>query len=128
MAAQRHGTAIDYDGRAFRSSAAETASGDDVPTGHYHQHEDLVWAEFSGGKVRTGRLVGRCTPEGVLHLVYGQVLDDGRIVAGECVSVPQVLQDGRIRLREQWHRVDGSTGVSWIEEVPSSARHGQASR
>ncbi|MCQ4084249.1 hypothetical protein NGB36_27650 [Streptomyces sp. RB6PN25] len=108
---------MNYEGRAFRSSAAETASGGATPVGRYHQRGDLVWAEFSGGAVRTGRLVGRSAPDGVLTAAYCQVLDDGRTVGGEVVSTPEFLADGRIRLREEWRRADGSTGTSWVEEI-----------
>jgi hypothetical protein len=119
-----------YDGRVFRSRAAETADGAEVPVGHYHQLADLVWAEFSGGAVRTGRLTGRCDSDGTLRLAYCQVLADGRVMAGECVSTPTALPDGRVRLREQWRRFDaaGSSGVSYIEELPGgrAARPGDA--
>jgi mannose-6-phosphate isomerase-like protein (cupin superfamily) len=114
---------IDYDGRVFRSAAAETAgAGGAGPIGHYHQRGDLVWAEFSGGRVRRGSLTGRCGPDGVLTLAYGQLLDDGEVVAGVCTSLPELLPDGRVRLREQWRRFDGSTGVSVIEETPREDR------
>ncbi|HKN56661.1 MAG TPA: hypothetical protein VJX66_29505 [Amycolatopsis sp.] len=106
-----------YDGRKFRSTATETASGEDVPVGHYHQFGDLVWAEFSGGAVRLGRLAGRAAPDQTLTAGYVQVLADGRTVSGELVTTPTVLADGRLRLREQWRRADGSEGVSWIEEI-----------
>src|SRR5882757_5368498 len=65
---------LDYDGRLFRSVAPETSYGSDGPTGHYHQLRDLVWAEFAGGKVRIGRLVGQCSPDGTLSAGYVQVL------------------------------------------------------
>src|SRR3982751_229472 len=110
---------IDYDGRVFRSTAAETAgAGGAGPTGHYHQRGDLVWAEFAGGRVRRGSLTGTCGPDGVLTLAYCQVLDDGEVTGGVCTSHPETLADGRVRLREHWHRFDGSTGVSVIEETP----------
>lgn len=116
---------IDYDGRVFRSAAAETAGARGAgPIGHYHQRGDLVWAEFAGGRVRRGSLSGTCDPDGVLTLAYCQVLDDGEVVAGTCTSTPELLPDGRVRLREQWHRFDGSTGVSVIEE-PSRTDSGR---
>jgi len=110
---------LDYDGRLFRSVAPETSYGSDGPTGHYHQLRDLVWAEFAGGKVRIGRLVGQCSPDGTLSAGYVQVLTDGRTISGDVISSPTVLADGRIRLRERWHRSDGTSGVSWIEELTS---------
>lgn len=110
---------IDYNGRSFRSSAAETAAGGEVPTGHYHQDGDTVWAEFAGGAVVRGYLVGRSDPEGRLDLAYCQVLGDTTVVSGRVVSTPEVLDDGRIRLREDWQRFGpaGGQGVSYIEEV-----------
>ncbi|MEU6368948.1 hypothetical protein ABZ876_25200 [Streptomyces sp. NPDC046931] len=119
------GGAPDYNNRFFVSSAAETAGPDhEVPVGHYHQAGPIVWAEFRGGKVLIGRLVGTCDPDGTLHLAYCQALDGGTVVAGECTSTPEFLPDGRIRLREEWRRLDaaGSSGVSYIEEVAAARR------
>lgn len=112
-----------YDGKRFRSAAAETAAGGNVPVGHYHQAGDLVWAEFFGGKVVRGSLVGTCDQTGVLSLAYCQVLASGEVVAGECTSTPELLPDGRIRLREEWrrHGAAGGSGVSYIEEMPVPA-------
>ena len=111
------GAGFHYDGKRFRSAAAETAADGEVPIGHYHQSGDLVWAEFSGGKVRRGSLVGTCDPDGVLTLAYCQVLTTGEVVSGECRSTPQRLADGRIRLREEWRRHTGESGVSYIDEI-----------
>ncbi|SCF15623.1 hypothetical protein GA0070216_105368 [Micromonospora matsumotoense] len=115
---------FDYDGRIF--VAADPAgtdhgtTGDAGPlTGHYHQRGDLVWAEITGGAVRHGSLAGTCDAEGVVRFAYLEVLTDGTIVVGECVSRPERLPDGRIRLREQWrrHGPRRDSGVSVIEEA-----------
>ena len=109
---------LDYRGRRFRPVAPE-ATRSEVPTGQYFQDGDLVWAEFSGGHLRAGRLVGRCGPDGRIEAAYCQVMADGGVVAGSCVSTPTVLADGRLRLTERWRRIDGTSGVSEIEEVRS---------
>ena len=109
---------VDYDGRRFRAEAAETAGrGGAVPVGEYHQDGDLVWAEFRGGAVRIGRLVGSCAPDGVITAAYCQLLDSGELVSGQLSSRPHPLPDGRVRLEERWRRYDGSTGTSWVEEL-----------
>jgi hypothetical protein len=108
---------VNYDGRRFSPSAPATA-GADPPVGHYHQAGDVVWAEFSGGDVRAGRLVGRCAADGVIEAAYVQLMVGGEIAAGRLTSVPHLLPDGRVRLEERWRRDDGSTGTSWIEQVP----------
>jgi len=112
---------INYNGRTFCSAAAETAGADGAgPVGHYHQAGNVVWAEFAGGKVVRGTLVGSCDHDGVLELAYSQLLHTGEVIAGRCRSVPDVLTDGRIRLHEHWQRfgADPGTGVSVIEEPP----------
>jgi hypothetical protein len=110
---------LSYDGRTFRSAAAETlGDGGLGPVGHYHQDGNVVWAEFSGGAVVRGTLVGTCGPDGTLQLAYCQLMADGRVIPGRCTSVPTVLGDGRVRLREHWERfgADAATGESVIEE------------
>src|SRR5262249_21781352 len=106
-----------FDGRVFRSSAAETGDGSGFPVGHYHQEGDLVWAEFSGGAVRVGRLAGHRDPLGTLTAGAVPVLAGDEVVSGTVVTTASPLPGGRLRLREQWRRADGSTGVSYLDEV-----------
>lgn len=109
---------IDYGGRRFRPAVSEPGpAGAEPPIGHYHQAGDLVWAEFSGAAVLAGRLVGTCRPDGTIDAAYCLVTKAGETIAGACVSVPAVLADGRVRLTEHWRRLDGSSGISCIEEV-----------
>lgn len=108
---------IDYQDRRFRPVDHQSEPGATIPEGHYHQDGDLVWAEFSGGSVGIGRLVGRVRPDDTIDASYCFVTASGQIIAGACVSTPTVLDDGRIRLTEDWRRMDGSSGISIIEEV-----------
>ncbi|MFC7546959.1 hypothetical protein [Plantactinospora sp. GCM10030261] len=113
--------AFDYDDKVFVS--VDHVGTDDAGvaplTGHYHQRGDLVWGEITGGTVRRGSLAGTCDAEGVVRFAYLEVLTDGTIVVGECVSRPERLPDGRIRLRENWrrHGPRRDSGVSVIEEA-----------
>jgi hypothetical protein len=106
---------FEYGGRRF--CAAGSRPGDNVSVGTYHQDGDLVWAEFSGGAVRAGRLVGTCRPDGTIDATYCYLTSAGEAVGGACVSTPERSADGRIRLTEHWRRLDGSSGVSHIEEI-----------
>jgi hypothetical protein len=108
---------IDYEGRRF--SPVPAAEG--PPTvAHYHQDQELVWAEFGGGEVLRGSLAGTSTPDGELRFAYCMVRDGGELVTGICRSVPEVLPDGRIRLTEYWRRfgAGASSGLSFLEELP----------
>ena len=111
---------IDYDGRLFRP-VTETPA--ETPVARYHQSQDLLWGEFSGGEVRRGSLAGTCDPAGVLRFGYCMVLAGGEVITGFCRSVPEVLADGRIRLTEYWERygAGASSGVSALEELAAVA-------
>ena len=101
-----------------RRLAAPTADGRaDAATGHYHQDGDLVWAQFAGPGVRSGWLVGTCCPDGFIDAAYCMVTSDGTAIAGNCESTPTLLADGRVRLTEHWRRLDGSMGISVLEEI-----------
>jgi hypothetical protein len=109
---------INYDGKMFQPIGAATTAGADVSTGYYHQDGETVWANFGGGEVVRGYLVGRCAPDGSLDLAYCQVLADASVISGKLRSTPEILDDGRIRLHEEWERFSPTheKGVSIIEE------------
>ena len=107
---------IDYHDRRFQPVDHDPPHGA-TTVGHYHQEGNLLWAEFSGGSVLVGRLVGQVRPDDTIDASYCFVTASGQTIAGACVSTPTVLDDGRVRLTEDWRRLDGSSGISIIEEV-----------
>ena len=115
---------IDYGGRVF-ASVANTANGDvgGETVFHYHQDGDLVWADYAGGAVRKGHLLGTVGDDGALAFTYHHMRTDGRAMTGECRSTLTVLADGRYRLEEDWRWTcgDGSRGRSTIEETTATA-------
>ena len=111
---------MNYDGKIFRS--VENSESGDVGAEtvfHYHQHDDVVWSEYSGGSVVRGHLIAVCNADGVLDMRYQHVNCYGQLMTGECRSTPEILPDGRIRLHEKWQWTcgDRSSGESVIEEI-----------
>ncbi|WP_018685204.1 hypothetical protein [Actinokineospora enzanensis] len=109
---------IDYEGRRFRGEVAPDGS---APIATYHQDGDLVWAESGGGRVRRCVLTGVRDDQGVITMGYTMVLVTGEIVLGRCVSTPEPLPDGRIRLVERYERYLplATSGETVIEELPT---------
>jgi hypothetical protein len=107
---------ISYEGRRFRTAGALPGESAEAV---YHQDGDLVWAEIKGGDVRHGSLAGRCDAGGRVEFAYIMVRDNGDLVVGRCVSLPEVLADGRIRLNETWERFlpQAAQGESVLDEV-----------
>jgi hypothetical protein len=115
---------INYDNRTFKSVA--NSDGGEVSaetTFYYHQKDNLVWAEYAGGEIVFGSLIAKVLPDASLEMRYQHLNKSGELMTGKCVSKPEILADGRLRLHEKWHWTSGdfSVGESIVEEV--KARH-----
>lgn len=113
-------SAINYNGRIFRSASNSTEGEVDARTiFRYHQQGDMVWAEYAGGKIRFGQIIGTVLPDDRLELRYQHINEDGELMTGICLSTPEVLSDGRLRLHESWQWTCGdcASGESVVEEI-----------
>lgn len=111
---------INYDGKAF-TLINNTENGH---TGantifHYRQKAQVVSASYIGGTIQDGHLMGTVAEDGIINMYYHHVTIDGRLMIGQCISTPEILPDGRIRLYESWQWLNGdrSSGSSMIEEI-----------
>jgi hypothetical protein len=90
------------DGRRFR--AVGDVDGGEVEAATvftYHERDGEIWAEYAGGRVKRGYLVG--TREGdKLDFRYTQLNTAGETNSGHCVSTVEHMADGRLRLSETW--------------------------
>ena len=88
---------------------------------HYRQEGSEVRGTFEGGRVKQGQLLAEVLPDGRLDMIWRYRNVDAEIVNGTCISIPEILNDGRYRLRESWTITSGpkagETGESVIEEV-----------
>jgi hypothetical protein len=111
---------MNYDGRKF-VSIQNSGSGEvgAKTVFHYHQQENIVWAEYSGGEIARGMLIANCDAEGNLDMRYQHINTSGELMTGKCLTSPEVLPDGRIRLHEKWQWTCGdlSSGESVITEI-----------
>jgi len=105
------------DGRTFvgvRNSASGEVGGDTVF--HYHEDDGVVWAEYGGGAVVRGYLVGTRTGDD-LNFRYVHLSVGGATASGHSTARLEVLPDGRIRSHEtwRWESREGA-GTSVVEE------------
>ncbi len=86
---------------------------------HYFQDGRMIWADYGGGEVVSGHLIGTIDDEGGLEFSYHHLNKDLQIKSGYCRSTPEQLPDGRLRFHESWRWTSGdkSSGTSIIEEV-----------
>src|SRR5688572_21093126 len=94
---------IDYNNRYFRSIGNVVVGDVDADARcHSRREGEVVWATYRGGGVAFGTLIALVLPDGQLDMRYQQVSKDGTIKTGRCLSRPEILSDGRLRLLESW--------------------------
>ncbi|MFD4577066.1 hypothetical protein ACFWNK_26135 [Streptomyces sp. NPDC058417] len=88
----------------------------------YHERDGVIWADYAGGDVVRGHLLG--TREGDrLDFRYTQLTRDGSTAGGHCVSTVVELPDGRVRLDESWQwESRPGRGTSVVEQVTEHGR------
>jgi hypothetical protein len=118
--AKRGGEMMNYNGRNFVS--VENTENGEVSSKtffEYKQEGHIISATYSGGEIVQGTLIGIVKENGCLEFRYNHVNSRDEIRGGKCISTPEILPDGRIRMYEKWKWLDAEAteGSSIIEEV-----------
>lgn len=111
---------LNLDGKIFRSvSNSDNGEVSAATTFYYHQTDNIVTADYSGGAIVKGHLIAKMSPNGQLDMRYHHINANGEVMIGTCLSTPTILPDGRIKYHERWRWLSGdqSAGESEIEEV-----------
>lgn len=111
---------INYHNKVFKPvSNTENGETSEETIFHYQQTGNILTAAYRGGKIKQGHLIGLVDENGQIDMRYHQVNEKGEIMTGICRSVPEIMQNGKIRLHEEWEWTSGdrSKGKSVIEEV-----------
>lgn len=111
---------INYDNRVFKSvSNSETGEVSSETKFYYRQRGELVWAIYEGGEVIFGQLIAKVLADDSLEMRYQHLNERGELMTGKCLSKPEVLENGTIRLHEKWEWTckDFSKGESVLEEI-----------
>lgn len=111
---------INYNNRIFKPvSNTENGETSNQTIFLYKQEGNVLSAEYSGGKILKGHLIGLVDENGYIEMRYHQVNNKGYLMTGKCISKPEILENGKIRLHENWEWTsnDRSKGESIIEEI-----------
>ncbi len=109
-----------FNGKKFQSvSNTENGEVSSETIFNYHQDGDTIWADYSGGQIVRGHLIGTMLPTGNLDFMYHHINEEGIVMAGKCVSAPIPQPDGKLKISEKWQWLTGdkSTGESELIEI-----------
>ena len=110
---------INYHNRRFavHSNSANGALDGDTKF-VYKQEDGIVTCTYFGNSIIVGNLIAVVGAQGELDMRYHQVNRNGELMTGTCISRPELLPNGKIRLHEKWKWTSGdySEGYSILEE------------
>ncbi|MGV8880188.1 MAG: n-acetylglutamate synthase [Sphingobacteriaceae bacterium] len=111
---------MNYNDKRFRPiSNTENGETSSETIFHYQQTGNVLTSAYSGGKIKLGHLIGLVDKNGNIEMRYHQVNIKDELMTGICRSTPEILENGKIRLHENWEWTSGdkSEGQSIIEEI-----------
>ncbi|WP_024769198.1 hypothetical protein [Aquimarina macrocephali] len=110
---------IDLNNKKFKTQS-NTNNGEvsDETIFRYSQNENIIWANYDGGQIIKGNLIGKLVNDH-LEFVYQHINKEYELMTGKCKSYPEYIEDGKIKLNEfwQWTCKDCSSGKSTIIEI-----------
>lgn len=112
-------TKISYNGRLFvPKENTENGEVDGKTLFTYRQNGNILWAEYAGGEIIRGNLIGTVDKDGQLNFYYQHINVNNEVRIGKCHSIPRILENGKIELSEKWQWLNGdkSKGSSVIVE------------
>ncbi len=86
---------------------------------HYQQTGNILTCEYHGKNILKGHLLGLVDANGIIEMRYHQIHKNGELMTGVCTSKPEIMENGKIRLIEEWQWTSGdqSKGNSILEEL-----------
>ena len=110
---------FDLNGRVFvpvHNTVGGTVT--DATKFHFQQSGDIITADYAGGDVQTGHIVGKFVKEDTAKLIYHCLTADGEMKAGQAQAHFSVNEAGKLTIDMQWQWLNGdlSSGTSHYEE------------
>jgi len=86
---------------------------------HFWQEGMVFYADYFGGDVREGHIIGQFTEDMEGDLLYHCLTTDKHLKAGKARAVFSIMEDGRLAFDLDWEWIEGdhSWGQSRYEEV-----------
>lgn len=110
---------IDLNNKKFKSlSNSDNGEVSDATIFHYYQQEQCIWAEYHGGEIIRGFIVGKIVND-QLEFTYQHLNTAFELMTGKCISSPAINESGKITLHERWQWTcrDFSIGESILVEI-----------
>ena len=113
---------FNLDGRIF-APVHNTVGGTvtDETKFHFHQSGNNITADYAGGDVKTGLIIGIFVKPDTAKLIYHCLTIDDQLKAGEALAHFNVNDSGVLCIDMHWRWLNGeqTSGTSHYEEIRS---------
>jgi len=110
---------VNLNNKKFKSEFnSENGEVSDQTIFSYNQRDNIIWAEYSGGEIIKGSIIGKIV-KNYLEFVYQHINQENELMTGNCISYIEQAKNGKVRLNEtwQWTCKDNSSGKSTLIEI-----------
>jgi hypothetical protein len=91
------------DNKKFKASSnSENGEISETTIFHYRQNGKIIWADYSGGNIQKGHLIGLIEDNKYLQFEYHHVNLKNEILTGKCRSIISIQENGKLFLNEKW--------------------------
>jgi hypothetical protein len=111
---------LNLDNKIFKSvSNSESGEVSDETIFRYFQNKNTIKAEYSGGEILIGQILGKWINDTQIDFYYHHINKSNELKAGKCLSTLSIMEDGRLKFEEQWQWLSGDKqkGKSEIIEI-----------
>lgn len=90
-----------------------------LTTFNYFQEDNIIWAEYYGGDILKGFLIGKVDENSNLSFHYQHINRKLETRIGKCISKPEILDNNKLIMHEEWQWLNGdmSKGKSILKEL-----------
>ena len=86
---------------------------------HYSQTDEIITANYAGGKIKLGSIIGKQISENEIELLYHCITNDGALLAGKSNGVISKNEEDLLEIKLDWNWLNGdqSSGKSHYIEI-----------
>lgn len=110
---------MNLDNKSFKTKENKKglSSGDTVF--QYFQNDKTITANYSGGKIKTGFIVGKQLDDTKIELLYQCLTTEGELLAGKSNGIVKENEEGLLEIKFHWNWLNGdkSGGESHYIEI-----------
>lgn len=74
---------------------------------NYYQNENIVTADYSGGTIKTGKIIATLEKD-TLNMLYQCITTDNTLKAGKAIAKISITKDNKIHLKLDWEWLNGT--------------------